>query len=418
MTTHEIMQRAKKASKRFFATADEKNAALINMADSLEAHQTEILAANGADVAAARGNMSEVMIDRLLLTPERIHAMACGMRDVARLHDPVGEVLSEHKHPGGMLIRKVCVPMGVVAIIYESRPNVTSDAASLALKSGNACILRSGKEAHASAEAITNALREGLSVSGMDSDLVQLVSDTSRESSYELMRGNGYIDLLIPRGGKGLIKACVENATVPCIKTGTGICHIYVDKAADIEKALNIVENDKTSRPSVCNAAEVCLVHESIAEKFLPMLEGRLVEKRAAQGKPAVELRADGRAIKYLKTAAPAGGSDFDTEFLDYILAVGVVDSVESAVMHISAHSTHHSDAIITEDAAAAECFTRSVDSAAVYVNASTRFTDGGEFGLGCEMGISTQKLHARGPMGIRELTTYKYIVTGNGNIR
>ena len=278
--------------------------------------------------------------------------------------------------------------------------------------------MRSGKEAHASAEAITNALREGLSVSGMDSDLVQLVSDTSRESSYELMRGNGYIDLLIPRGGKGLIKACVENATVPCIETGTGICHIYVDKAADIEKALNIVENAKTSRPSVCNAAEVCLVHESIAEKFLPMLEGRLVEKRAAQGKPAVELRADGRAIKYLKTAAPAGGSDFDTEFLDYILAVGVVDSVESAVMHISAHSTHHSDAIITEDAAAAECFTRSVDSAAVYVNASTRFTDGGEFGLGCEMGISTQKLHARGPMGIRELTTYKYIVTGNGNIR
>ena len=270
----------------------------------------------------------------------------------------------------------------------------------------------------ASAEAITNALREGLSVSGMDSDLVQLVSDTSRESSYELMRGNGYIDLLIPRGGKGLIKACVENATVPCIETGTGICHIYVDNAADIEKALNIVENAKTSRASVCNAAEVCLVHESIAEKFLPMLEGRLVEKRAAQGKPAVELRADGRAIKYLKTAAPAGGSDFDTEFLDYILAVGVVDSVESAVMHSAAHSTHHSDAIITEDAAAAECFTRSVDSAAVYVNASTRFTDGGEFGLGCEMGISTQKLHARGPMGIRELTTYKYIVTGNGNIR
>ena len=418
MTTHEIMERAREASKSVFASADEKNTALMNMADSLEAHAGEILAANAADVEAARGVLSDVMIDRLLLTPARIRSMACGVRDVARLNDPVGSVISEYRHPGGMLIRKVCVPLGVVAIIYESRPNVTSDAASLALKSGNACILRCGKEAHASAEAIVNALREGLAMSEMDRDLVQLVSDTSRESSYELMRGNGYIDLLIPRGGKGLIMACVENATVPCIETGTGICHIYADKAADIEKALNIIENAKTSRPSVCNAAEVCLVHESIAAEFLPLLEKRLVEDRAAQGKPAVELRADERAIKYLKTAVPAGENDFDTEFLDYKLAVGIVDSVEAAAKHISAHSTHHSDAIVTEDTAAAEYFTRNVDSAAVYVNASTRFTDGGEFGLGCEMGISTQKLHARGPMGIRELTTYKYIVTGNGNIR
>ncbi|MBQ9506899.1 MAG: glutamate-5-semialdehyde dehydrogenase [Clostridia bacterium] len=414
MTTLEIMQAAKEASYAMVAADTEtKNRALAAMADALEAQAEEILAANAIDCERSKEKLGAVMLDRLLLTKERIAGMAKGIREVAGLPDPAGRVLESHVHPNGMTIQKVSVPLGVIAIIYESRPNVTSDAAALAIKSGNACILRSGKEAHASADAITKALRAGVKAAGLPENAVCLIEDTGRGSANELMTGVGYIDLLIPRGGKGLIKACVENATVPCIETGTGICHVYVDKAADFEKALNIIENAKTSRPSVCNAEEVCLVHKGILADFLPKLEVRLTE-----GAHKVELRADEACLPYLKTAKPAGADDFDTEFLDYILAVGAVEDVNEAIAHIRLHSTHHSDAIVTEDAAAAAAFTRGVDSAAVYVNASTRFTDGGEFGLGCEMGISTQKLHARGPMGLGELNTYKYVVTGDGNVR
>ena len=414
MTTLEIMRAAKDASYAI-VTADEntKNRALLAMAGALEANAQAILAANALDCEKAKEKIGAVMLDRLLLTEDRIKGMAAGIREVAELPDPAGKALESHVHPNGMTIQKVSVPLGVIAIIYESRPNVTSDAAALAIKSGNACILRSGKEAHASAAAITAALRQGLKQAGLPENAVCLIEDTTRASANELMTGVGYIDLLIPRGGKGLIKACVENATVPCIETGTGICHVYVDKAADFNKALNIIENAKTSRPSVCNAEEVCLVHQDILADFLPLLEKRLTE-----GAHKVELRADAACLPYLKTAIPAGEADFDTEFLDYILAVGAVENAEAAAMHIRRHSTHHSDAIVTEDAETAAYFTRSVDSAAVYVNASTRFTDGGEFGLGCEMGISTQKLHARGPMGLKELNTYKYVVTGNGNTR
>ena len=414
MTTLEIMQAAKEASYAMVAADTEtKNRALAAMADALEAQAEEILAANAIDCERSKEKLGAVMLDRLLLTKERIAGMAKGIREVAGLPDPAGRVLESHVHPNGMTIQKVSVPLGVIAIIYESRPNVTSDAAALAIKSGNACILRSGKEAHASADAITKALRAGVKAAGLPENAVCLIEDTGRGSANELMTGVGYIDLLIPRGGKGLIKACVENATVPCIETGTGICHVYVDKAADFEKALNIIENAKTSRPSVCNAEEVCLVHKGILADFLPKLEARLTE-----GAHKVELRADEACLPYLKTAKPAGADDFDTEFLDYILAVGAVEDVNEAIAHIRLHSTHHSDAIVTEDAAAAAAFTRGVDCAAVYVNASTRFTDGGEFGLGCEMGISTQKLHARGPMGLGELNTYKYVVTGDGNVR
>ncbi len=419
MTTLEIMQRAK-AVCGALAGADStlKNQALLSMADSLVLNTDNILKANSQDMENARGSVSTVMLDRLMLDQKRIEAMAEGIRQVAALPDPVGKILDTHDRGDGLVISKVAVPVGVVAIIYESRPNVTSDAAALAIKSSNACILRCGKEAHASARAIADALSDGLERTGLPRELVQLVDDTTRESANELMRGNGYIDLLIPRGGAGLIRACVENATVPCIETGTGICHIYVDKTADIDMALDIIENAKTSRPSVCNAAEVCLVHGDIAQKFLPLLEKRLCKDRRDSGKPEVELRADREAYALLEGATLAGESDFDTEFLDYILAVGIVGSVEEAVEHISRHSTGHSEAIITEDDASANYFTTRVDSAAVYVNASTRFTDGGEFGLGCEMGISTQKLHARGPMGLGELTTYKYVIKGNGNIR
>ena len=343
--------------------------------------------------------------------------MADGMRQVAKLPDPVGEILAEVRRPNGLVIRKTAVPMGVVAIIYESRPNVTSDAAVLALKSGNVCVLRGGKEAYRSAAAIVAAMHEGLRSAGLPETFINLVSDTTRQSAHELMTANGLVDLLIPRGGAGLIRACVESATVPCIETGTGICHVYVDKDADLEKALNIIENAKTSRPSVCNAEEVAIVHADIAGRFLPMLKKRLVDDRAAAGLPPVELRLD-EAAQRIIPGTPAGERDFDTEFLDYILAVKTVSGADEAISHIAAHSTHHSDAIITENAQTAQRFTRLVDSAAVYVNASTRFTDGGEFGLGCEMGISTQKLHARGPMGLRELTTYKYIVTGDGQTR
>ena len=385
-----------------------KNAALNAMADALLAHQDAILAANAQDLEAAKGTVSQVMLDRLLLTKARIDGMAKGIREVADLPDPVGRVLEEHTRADGLVIQKKAVPMGVIAIIYESRPNVTSDAAALALKSGNVCVLRGGKEAFRSACAIVEALRDGLRSVGITENAVNLVRDTSRASATALMTANGYIDLLIPRGGAGLINACVKNATVPCIATGTGICHIYVEKTADQATALNIIENAKTSRPSVCNAAEVLLVDKAIAAEFLPKLRQRLSN---------VELRLDELAAAMIP-GTPAGPQDFDTEFLDYILAVRCVDGVNEAVEHIRAHSTGHSEAIVTKDAQAEAIFTGGVDSAAVYVNASTRFTDGGEFGLGCEMGISTQKLHARGPMGLKELTTYKYIIHGNGHVR
>ena len=418
MTTLELMRGAKAAAPAL-AAADGavKNAALFAMAEALCRRAGEILAANKEDMEAAKGHISEVMLDRLLLTQPRVAAMADGIRSVASLPDPVGEVLSREERPNGLLIEKTAVPLGVIAIIYESRPNVTSDAAALCVKSGNACILRCGKEAWCSAAAVTAALQEGLRSAGLPAALVQLVEDTSRASAVELMQGVGYIDLLIPRGGAGLIRACTEQAKVPCIQTGTGICHIYVDRAADPYMALAVIENAKTSRPSVCNAEEVCLVHRDIAGAFLPALKRTLVDKRAAEGKTPVELRTDPEAYRIIG-GTPAGERDFDTEFLDYILAVRVVGSVQEAIAHIAAHSTGHSEASLTSDAAAAEAFVRGVDSAAVYVNASTRFTDGGEFGLGCEMGISTQKLHARGPMGLRELTTYKYIIRGNGQIR
>lgn len=417
MTTAEILERAKKAKRNMNITSYRKNAALYAMADSLIQNKDAILKANASDVESARGQMNPVMIDRLMLDEARIEGMAKGIRDVAALADPVGEVLSRVERANGLVIEKVRVPMGVVAIIYESRPNVTSDAAALALKSGNVVVLRSGKEAFCSANAIVGAMREGLEKCGLDPDIINLVQDTSRASANELMTAVGYVDLLIPRGGAGLIRACVDNAKVPCIETGTGICHIYVDKYADIDMALKIIENAKTSRPSVCNAEEVCIVHKDVAEKFLPRLKELLVDKRIADGKVPVELRIDERAQAYI-SGTPAGENDFDTEFLNYILAVKVVDSIEAAIDHIAFHSTHHSDAIITSNKENAELFTALVDSAAVYVNASTRFTDGGEFGLGCEMGISTQKLHARGPMGLAELTAYKYRIYGNGQIR
>lgn len=418
MTTAELIKRAA-ATKSAAAMADTetKNKALMYMADSLSAHTGDIIAANREDVAAARGSISDVMIDRLALDEKRIDGMAQSMRSAASLEDPVGRVLDEIIRPNGLRITKVSVPLGLLAIIYESRPNVTSDAAALALKSGNACILRGGKEAIRSNTAIVAALREGIAKAGLPEDALCLVEDTTRESSRELMEAVGYVDLLIPRGGAGLIRACVENAKVPCIETGTGICHIYVDRDADLEKALDIAENAKMSRPSVCNAAEVLLVHRDVAERFLPMLRERLVDSRIVAGKPAAELRLDSAAAAVID-GTPAGDGDFDREFLDYILAVGVVDSVDAAIDHIRRHSTGHSDAIVTENEAAAALFTACVDSAAVYVNASTRFTDGGEFGLGCEIGISTQKLHARGPMGLREMTSYKYIIKGNGQIR
>ena len=417
-TTLEIMQAAKRACPVLTVTSEEqKNAALHAMADQLVAQQAEILAANQLDLEQAKGTISDVMLDRLALSESRIAGMADGLRQVANLPDPVGKVRSRVERPNGLVIEKTAVPLGVIAIIYESRPNVTSDAAALALKSGNACVLRGGKEAYRSANAITNALRAGLAQAGLNEDLIQLVNDTTRASANELMTATEYIDLLIPRGGTSLIRACVENATVSCIQTGTGICHIYVDASADLDQALDIINNAKTSRPSVCNAEEVCLVHRDIAADFLPRLQQRLVADRAAAGQQPVDLRLDPAAAAIID-GTPAGPDDFDTEFLDYILAVKVVDDVQEAIAHIGQHSTGHSEAILSQDTAAIEAFTRSVDSAAVYVNASTRFTDGGEFGLGCEMGISTQKLHARGPLGLEELTTYKYIIRGSGQIR
>ena len=406
----ELLEQAKAAKPRVAALGtEEKNRGLLAMANSLEAHAGEILKANAEDLTEAQGKISDVMLDRLRLTEDRIRAMAQGIRQVAALPDPVGLLLDSHTRPDGLKIDKVSVPMGVIAIIYESRPNVTSDAAALTLKSGNVCVLRGGKEAICSATAIVDALRAGLRQAGIPENAVNLVQDTSRDSATALMTADGYVDLLIPRGGAGLISACVRTATVPCIATGTGICHVYVEKTADQDMALNIIENAKTSRPSVCNAEEVLLVDRAIAPEFLPKLYARIGAK--------VELRLDKEAAKYIP-GTPAGERDFDTEFLDYILAVKCVENVREAVSHIAAHSTGHSEAIVTQDGEAEQYFTTNVDSAAVYVNASTRFTDGGEFGLGCEMGISTQKLHARGPMGLRELTTYKYIIHGKGQVR
>ena len=413
MTTQEMLKLAKEAkTSMMLADTDTKNAALLAMAEELIAGTDEILAENEKDLEASKGIISDVMLDRLALSKSRIEGMAQGIREVAELVDPVGKVLRRVERPNGLVIEKTAVAMGVVAIIYESRPNVTSDAAALALKSGNVCVLRGGKEAYRSAAAIVKCLKRGLARVGISENAVNLVEDTTRASATELMTAGGYVDLLIPRGGAGLIRACTENAKVPCIQTGTGICHVYVDGAADQEKALKIIKNAKTSRPSVCNAEEVLLVHKDVYEEFLPKLKEVL-----DAGANPVELRLDERAAKVI-AGVPAGEQDFDTEFLDYILAVKVVDSVEEAVAHIGAHSTGHSEAIVTEDEAAAKKFMMAVDSSSVYHNASTRFTDGGEFGLGCEMGISTQKLHARGPMGLEELCCYKYMVYGDGHIR
>ena len=412
-TTLEILRNAKGAAGRL-ATLDTaaKNAALLKMADDLETHAAEILQANAVDLENAKNRLSEVMLDRLRLNVQRIHGMAQGIRKVAALPDPVGKILEETTLPNGLILTKKRVPLGVVGIIYESRPNVTSDAGALCFKSGNVCVLRGGRDAFQSSFAIVSVLRKALSALGLDPDFIQIVEDVSRQSATEMMTAVGYLDVLIPRGGAGLIRACVENARVPCIQTGTGICHIYVDERADFAKALTIIENAKTSRPSVCNAAEVCLVHERIAKEFLPLLKDRLTNREQP-----VELRLDEKAAPMVEGKL-ATEQDFDTEFLDYILAVKVVSSLEEGIAHIGQHSTKHSDCIVSEDGAACERFALCVDSAAVYINASTRFTDGEEFGKGCEIGISTQKLHARGPMGLEELCSYKYIVKGNGQVR
>lgn len=419
MTTQEILERTKSVKNSVaLLNADEKNKALYAIADALEENTAQILKANELDIEAVKGIISDVMLDRLLLTDKRIKAMADGVRAVAKLPDPTVNVLEENVRPDGLKITKISVPLGVVAIIYESRPNVTSDAAALCIKSGNACILRTGREAHRSAEAIVAAMRKGLESVGVDPYIIGFIEDVSRNSAVELMTAKGFVDLLIPRGGAGLIKTCVENAKVPCIETGTGICHVYVDGNADFDKALKIIENAKCSRPSVCNAMEVCLVDKKIINEFLPLLWERLVNCRKQN---PVKLICDESCYSVLggmPNTQKATQTDFDTEFLDYKMAVAAVDGVEGAIAHVSAHSTGHSDCIVTEDSNASSRFVAAVDSAAVYVNASTRFTDGGEFGLGCEMGISTQKLHARGPMGLREMTTYKYVVTGNGNVR
>lgn len=413
-TTQEQLALARSAKKSInTASTALKNQALEAMASQLLKATEAILAANQIDMEAARGKISEVMLDRLFLDQERIEGMAQGIRALIDLPDPIGEVLDTEVLENGLEIQKVRVAMGVIGIIYESRPNVTSDAAALAIKSGNAVVLRTGKDAFHSAQAIVTSLKSGLEEAGLNPDLLQLIQDTSRASSLAMMKAKGYLDLLIPRGGAGLIQAVVENAIVPVIETGTGIVHVYVDKGADFQKALAIIENAKTSRPSVCNAMEVLLVDQAIASDFLPLVKERLVDEQER----SVELRLDEDAQAIISGTA-AQEQDFDTEFLDYILAIKVVDGVEEAVDHIEAHSTHHSDAIVTENPDTAAYFTKQVDSAAVYVNASTRFTDGGQFGLGCEMGISTQKLHARGPMGLRELTSYKYQVTGNGQVR
>ena len=418
MTTLDILKKTRAAWPSIRnRDAEGKNALLRAMADSLMACAPAILAENRRDMEEARGTISDVMLDRLYLDEKRLAGMAEGIRALTALPDHTGRILSQITRPNGMTICKQQVPMGLIAIIYESRPNVTSDAAALAVKSGNVCVLRSGREAYRTAKAIVQALKQGIAAAGGDAEIINIVDDTSHQSAADLMRANGLVDLLLPRGGAGLIRRCVENATVPCIQTGTGICHVYVDQYADLQKALAIIVNAKTSRPSVCNAEEVCLVHQAVAKEFLPMLKQALVDDRQTAGAVPVELRLDQRAAAIIP-GTPASETDFDTEFLDYILAVGVVDSVDEAVAHVLHHSTGHSDAIITENAENAQKFVDGTDSAAVYVNVSTRFTDGGEFGLGGEMGISTQKLHARGPMGLDELCTYKYIIRGSGQTR
>lgn len=418
METIQMLAKAKDAAVEIASLdTEKKNEALAAMADALILNTDSILSANREDMEKARGSVSEVMMDRLMLNADRIKDMAAGIRDVIGLEDPAGCVLEENEPQPGLKVKKVSVPIGVIAIIYESRPNVTADAAALTLKSGNVCVLRGGKEAKASASAIVEALKQALRKTGVNENAVNLVEDTSRESANVLMTSPEYIDLLIPRGGAGLIRACVENATVPCIETGTGICHVYVDKAADIDKAVSIVVNAKTQRPSVCNSEEVLVVHKDIAREYLPRIKKALTDDRRERGETPVELRLDETAAGIIE-GVRAEGADFDTEFLDYILAVKCVDDTAEAIAHIRAHSTGHSDAIVTEDEEAAKAFVAGIDSAAVYINASTRFTDGGQFGLGCEIGISTQKLHARGPMGLREMTTYKYVIYGNGNIR
>ncbi len=416
-STREVLLETRAARGALTASREKKNAALEAVAARLLSETERILEANRADVEAARGKVSDVMLDRLTLTAPRIAAMAQGVRDVAALPDPEGRVLSRAVRPNGLVIEKTAVPLGVVAIIYESRPNVTSDAAVLALKSGNAVVLRGGRDAFRSNAAVVRAIRLGLEDAGLPGALVGFVEDTSHASADELMEAVGLVDLLIPRGGASLIRRCVERAKVPCVQTGTGVCHIFVDESADLDMALDVIENAKCSRPSVCNAEEVLLVHRAVAAEFLPRLRERLTAARAAKGLPEVELRLDPAAAAVIP-GTPASSTDFDTEFLDYILAVAVVDDVDAAIAHIAAHSTGHSEAILTRSAENAERFAALVDSAAVYVNASTRFTDGGEFGLGCEMGISTQKLHARGPMGLEELCSYKYVVRGTGQVR
>lgn len=406
---------AAKQASRFLAlqTEKQKNAALAAMADRLEADMELLLKANQLDLEAGRQNgLSDSLLDRLALCPERVRGMADGMRSVCSLPDPVGEVELDTSRPNGLHIQRVRVPMGVIGIIYEARPNVTADAAALCLKAGNAVILRGGKEAIHSNRAIAVSMRSALKEAGFPEDCVALVQDTSRETATEMMRCNEYLDLLIPRGGAGLIRAVVEQATVPVIETGVGNCHVYVDQTADLAMAAEIVYNAKTSRPSVCNACESLLVHREVAEKFLPMAAARLQEK-------SVELRGCERTCAILgDRAVLASEEDHATEFLGYILSIKVVDSLQEAIDHIARYSSGHSECIVTQDEEAANAFLRAVDSAAVYVNASTRFTDGGEFGFGAEIGISTQKLHARGPMGLRELTSTKYLIHGDGQIR
>lgn len=418
MTTNELLIKTKKASRILSSLSEsEKNKILFSIADALENYSDDILLANAEDVKNAKGKLTESMIDRLTLTKARIKAMADGIREVADLADPCSGIISRYERADGLIIEKKAVPFGVIAIIYESRPNVTSDAAALCIKSGNACVLRSGRDAYLSSKSITEVMKKGIEAAGYPADIIGIVDDPSRKSAEELMCAKGLVDLLIPRGGKGLIKSVVENATVPCIETGTGICHVYLDDTADSDKALDIIENAKTQRPSVCNAMEVLIIHSSRLEDFLPRLYERLVTKREKLSLKPVKLIADKRASLYIN-AEEADEESFDTEFLDYTLAIKTVDTLSEAIEHIDIHSTHHSDCIITENNENARIFTESVDSAAVYVNVSTRFTDGGEFGFGCEMGISTQKLHARGPMGLPELCTYKYIVKGNGHTR
>ena len=414
MTQAQLLgQRAKQAEKTLATASTElKNKALENMAQELISAASEILSANAEDMKNARANgVAQVMLDRLLLTDDRIVGMAKGIKDIVKLPDPIGVTLSEIKRPNGMTVKKITVPLGVIAVIYEARPNVTSDAAALCLKSGNAVILRGGKEAINSSKAIVKALRIGLEKTGLDENCISLITDTSRDSATELMRMNEYIDVLIPRGGAGLIRSCVENSTVPVIETGTGNCHIYIDKDADIQMAADIVYNAKTSRPSVCNSAESLVIHKDIIKEALPIIKKRLDEKN-------VELRGDDMARASVDGILPATEDDWGREYLDYIMSVKTVESLDEAIEHISKYSTGHSECIVTENEAAAEEFLKRIDSAAVYHNVSTRFTDGGEFGFGAEIGISTQKLHARGPLGLPQLTSFKYIICGNGQIR